>query len=65
MSSCYCAERSHDGAVFTCPICVAKVIESSAFKFLTEAVKAVSIDRSVSVSASSRREQNYELPNLD
>ena len=38
---CDCAERSVDRFVFTCPLCVGKVVESSAFKFLTEAVESV------------------------
>ena len=47
---CDCAERSVDRFVFTCPVCVGKVVESSSFRFLTEAVEAVMLDRSVSVS---------------
>ena len=47
---CDCAERSVDRFVFTCPLCVGKVVESSAFRFLTEAVKAVRLDSKVSVS---------------
>ncbi len=49
---CDCAERSVDRFVFTCPVCVGKVVASSSFKFLTEAVKSVSIDSEGSVSAS-------------
>ncbi len=41
---CDCAERSVDRFVFTCPVCVSKVVETSAFRFLTEAVKSVTID---------------------
>ncbi len=47
---CDCAERSVDRFVFTCPVCVSKVIESSSFRFLTEAVQAVRLDKSGSVS---------------
>ena len=57
MKSCDCAERSVDRFVFTCPVCVGKVIESSSFKFLTEAVEAVILDREGSVSASIRSEE--------
>ncbi len=50
--TCSCAERSVDRFVFTCPVCVGKVVESSAFGFLTEAIEAVRFDREGSVSAS-------------
>ncbi len=56
---CDCAERSVDRFVFTCPICVSKVIESSSFRFLTEAVKAVRLDSTGSVSASVEGEESY------
>ncbi len=56
---CDCAERSVDRFVFTCPICVGKVIETSSFKFLTEAVKSVRLDKSGSVSASVEVEEPY------
>ncbi len=48
---CDCAERSVDRFVFTCPVCVSKVVESSSFRFLTEAVKSVKVDSRGSVSA--------------
>ena len=48
---CDCAERSVDRFVFTCPVCVSKVVESSSFRFLQEAVKSVSVDKPSSVSA--------------
>ena len=48
---CDCAERSVDRFVFTCPVCVGKVVASSSYKFLTEAVKSVKVDKSSSVSA--------------
>ncbi len=54
---CDCAERSVDRFVFTCPICVSKVIESSSFRFLTEAVKSVRLDSTGSVSASVETEE--------
>ena len=54
---CDCAERSVDRFVFTCPICVAKVIETSAFRFLTEAVASLRIDSTGSVSASVEGEE--------
>jgi len=49
---CDCAERSVDRFVFTCPTCVGKVVASSSFAFLTEAVKSVMLDSTGSVSAS-------------
>ena len=52
MTTCDCAERSVDRFVFTCPICVGKVVASSAFRFLTEAIKSVRVDSESSVSAS-------------
>jgi len=48
---CDCAERSVDRFVFTCPVCVGKVVASSSFRFLTEAVKSVRVDKPSSVSA--------------
>ena len=57
MRTCDCAERSVDRFVFTCPVCVSKVIETSSFRFLTEAVKAVRLDREGSVSASVEGEE--------
>jgi len=57
--TCDCAERSVDRFVFTCPICVSKVIETSSFRFLTEAVESVRLDRLGSVSASVEGEELY------
>ncbi len=54
---CDCAERSVDRFVFTCPVCVSKVIESSSFRFLTEVVESVRIDSTGSVSASVEGEE--------
>jgi len=56
---CDCAERSVDRFVFTCPVCVSKVIESSSFRFLTEAVKAVRLDIPGSVSGLDEDEECY------
>ena len=58
---CDCAERSVDRFVFTCPVCVGKVVESSSYRFLTEAVKAVRLDRSVSVSGKVEVEVDEQL----
>ncbi len=57
--TCDCAERSVDRFVFTCPLCVGAVIRSSSFKFLTEAVESVKLDRLGSVSASVEGEELY------
>ncbi len=62
--TCSCAERSVDRFVFTCPVCVGAVVRSSSFRFLTEAVKAVRLDRSGSVSASVEVEEELWLKDL-
>ena len=56
---CDCAERSVDRFVFTCPVCVRKVIETSSFRFLTEAVKSLRLDRHGSVSGLDEDEEVY------
>jgi len=57
--TCDCAERSVDRFVFTCPVCVGKVVSSAAFRFLTAAIESVRLDREGSVSASVEVEKNY------
>ncbi len=62
MSTCDCAERSHGGLVFTCPVCVEAVVRSAAYKALDMALANVYLDREGSVSASIRSEESLELP---
>ncbi len=55
--TCSCAERSHGGFVFTCPLCVKAVLVSAAYRALTDLGLDVTIDRSGSVSASVEGEE--------
>ncbi len=47
---CDCAERTHGGFVFTCPVCVTLVMRSVAYRALTAVEESVRLDRSGSVS---------------
>ena len=56
--SCDCAERSRDGFVFTCPVCVAPIVVRL-MELLTIKLESVRLDKEGSVSASVEVEESH------